>query len=260
MKFYFSLFCELLGVLIFFNVSFTQQTFWQSMNGPFSGEIEALVIDKHGNIFAGTNGGGVFKSTTHGDVWVLTGLRDVKVEEMIARPAGDLFVATQNRGIFRSVDQGDMWFPVNSGLTNLHVSALTFGQDGVLFAGTNGSGVFKSTDDGNSWSPINHGLTDLHIQALFVDSKNNLFAGTPTGIFKSSDNGENWIQVFSGGQPFRQFAANSKGYIFVAGSGVRVSIDDGMTWQEINKGLEVTNIFSLWVNDRDDIFVGTYLK
>jgi hypothetical protein len=53
-----------------------------------------------------------------------------------------LFAAAPG-GVFLSTDQGESWMPVNEGLTNLGVRALTFAGE-KLFAGTIGSGVFIS--------------------------------------------------------------------------------------------------------------------
>lgn len=38
------------------------QDFWQQTNGPYGGNVSCLAINSSGDIFAGTNGGGVFRS------------------------------------------------------------------------------------------------------------------------------------------------------------------------------------------------------
>jgi hypothetical protein len=78
---------------------------WTSI-GPEGGHIHALAIDPvtPTTLYAGTNGGGVFKST----------------------------------------NGGGNWNTFNSGLTNYDIQALAINPatPSILYAGTNGSGVF----------------------------------------------------------------------------------------------------------------------
>ncbi|MDQ3011765.1 MAG: hypothetical protein M3X11_13785, partial [Acidobacteriota bacterium] len=41
---------------------------WVQTNGPYGGDIRALLVNGT-NLFAGTNGGGVFLSTNNGQSW-----------------------------------------------------------------------------------------------------------------------------------------------------------------------------------------------
>ena len=53
---------------------------WVQVNGPYGGTIKALAV-KGGNVFAGTDGAGVFLSTDNGTSWkaVNTGLTNLTV-------------------------------------------------------------------------------------------------------------------------------------------------------------------------------------
>ena len=71
--------------------------------------------------------------------------------------------------MFKSTDGGNHWSPVNSGLTNLAIQALTVDplNSATVYAGT-GTGVFMSENAGDTWGPINSGLTNTAIRALSV--------------------------------------------------------------------------------------------
>ena len=100
---------------------------WTS-GGPYGGNIRALAIDpaNPATLYAGTNGGGVFKST----------------------------------------NGGASWTAINTGLTSTDVQALAIDPTNptTIYAGTDGGGVFKSTNGGGSWSTINAGLTAIRRQ------------------------------------------------------------------------------------------------
>ena len=83
-----------------------------------------------------------------------------------------LYAGTQGGGVFKSVDSGGSWTVMNSGLANADVRALAIDPltPTVVYAGTYGGGVFRSTNGGGSWSPVNSGLpSDTYVNALVID-------------------------------------------------------------------------------------------
>jgi hypothetical protein len=97
-----------------------------------------------------------------------------------------LFAGTHGGGIFRSVDNGDSWTQINSGLTCTDVRAITFTADNYIFAGTGVGGVYRSLDNGDSWTQVNAGLTNININSIIADKNDFLFAGSDgRGIFKT---------------------------------------------------------------------------
>src|SRR6516225_7902247 len=65
-----------------------------------------------------------------------------------------LYAGTEGGGAFKSTDGGDSWTAINNGLTNLSVRALAIDPCTPMniYAGTFGGGAFKSTDGGDSWT------------------------------------------------------------------------------------------------------------
>ena len=104
-----------------------------------------------------------------------------------------LYAGTLGGGVFRSRNGGDSWVGINSGLTDLEVTALTIdpARPSTLYAGTNTGGVFRSTNAGESWEAINTGLTNLRVQVLAIDpvTPSTLYAGTTGGVFRSTNGG-----------------------------------------------------------------------
>src|SRR5215218_8570426 len=45
------------------------QNFWAQTNGPHGGDGLALATNASGNVFVGTQGGGVFRSTDNAETW-----------------------------------------------------------------------------------------------------------------------------------------------------------------------------------------------
>ncbi len=143
-----------------------------------------------------------------------------------------VFAGTSN-GVYRTTDDGATWEPVNSGLTDLFVFALSTSQN-FIFAGTQ-SGIFRTTDDGLSWSQFTtNGLPHVGVQAL-VAHDSSLFAGTwGNGVYRSTDDGSNWIQVNNGlTRPFIMSMASIGVGLFSAawgGAGIYWSTNEGASW------------------------------
>ncbi len=178
-------------------------------NGTAGANVQVIAIDPTTTgatavIYAGTNGGGVFKSTDGGTTWnpFNTGLTNYIVQGMATiGGAAPVYAATQGGGVFKSTG-GGAWATVNFGLSSLDVRALVVDAAGNVYAATNGGGVFKTTSAGASWSPFNSaGLTIRIVLSLALDATNGkLYAGTSGGgIFQSGTTTASWADFNAAG-------------------------------------------------------------
>ena len=191
-------------VLLLSSGSFAQTGFWEQTNGPYGGNIRAILITPNKILFAGAEG----------------------------------------QGVFRSEDGGDNWTQCNNGLPlDQPVSALALDSAGVLYAGTQGAGVFRSSDEGKNWTQVINGMTNLTVNALAVDPANRVYAGAYLGlIFYSTDQGATWhgastpgfvYPVFSlcPGPPGKVYAGSARSFGEAGYGAVYCSSDSGLTWQ-----------------------------
>lgn len=252
----------LIMILITFSKSYTQD-YWLKTNGLDSVTIYSLAIHSNGNIFAGTNGNGIFRSTDNGENWANLGILNYDIRTIAIGPTGDVLAGTiEWGGIFRSTDSGNSW--TNIGAYHFdRVIAINPGGD--IFLGTAALGVYRSTDNGANWVQVLQDSTGKNVNSLIINSNGDIFAGTIFGgVFRSTDNGDNWIQI-SQGLTFNNvycLAIDSSGNIFagtIAG-GVFLSTDNGENWVQKSQGLtsEGFYVYSLMVNSSGNvIFAGT---
>ena len=180
---------------------------WVQTNEPYRGKILCLAVSDT-NLFAGTDGEGVFRSTDNGNSWTAasTGLTNTPVQALAVLDT-KLFAGTHD-GIFLSTNNGSSWILTGTALTGLmYTSVRAFAvspnrtDSADILAGTGGGGVFLSTNNGISWAPA--GLTHVNVRSLAVSFNGTgdtiLFAGTNgSGAFRSIDNGKSWISASSG--------------------------------------------------------------
>jgi photosystem II stability/assembly factor-like uncharacterized protein len=169
--------------------------------------IYAIAIDPSApaTLYAGTWGGGVFKTTNGGTSWtaVNSGFTDPYVLALAIDPStpATLYAGTYfGVYVFKSTDGGTNWTAVNSGPTNaVQALAIDPSTPATLYAGTWADGVFKSTNGGTNWAAVNSGLTDTYVFALAIDpsAPATLYAGGAR-VFKSTNGGTSWTAVNSG--------------------------------------------------------------
>ncbi len=147
--------------------SYAGQGTWTS-GGPYGGSVRALAIDPGtpATLYAGTAGGGVFKSGDAGSTWSAanSGLTNPNVRALAIDPVTPATIyAGTTGGVFKSTDGGDTWAAANTGLTGTFITALAIDPTtpATLYAATGTGGVFKSTNSGGTWTAANTGLTNL---------------------------------------------------------------------------------------------------
>ena len=194
---------------------------WTS-NGPTGGIVNAVAVDPTvpTTVYAGTNGGGFFKSLDGGVTWspISTGVANVAgtvVSGLAVDPVtpARLYATasagvnaggfTQNGGfsVYESTDAGANWA---STPIEVLVEALALAP-GTLLAGTLDGGMWRSTDGGGTWTPTAFLGTFDAIRALAADpsTPGTVYAGTTlSGAFKSTDGGGAWAPAAGGTPPF----------------------------------------------------------
>lgn len=116
---------------------------------------------------------------------------------------GNLYAGLDGAGIYKSTDSGGSWTAASSQPTNQRIKAVVIkpGDGTRLFAATYGGGVYKSENSGADWSDCaNTGLTNINMVSLTIDAGGKLYAGTEGGVFISNDGCGTWTRI-NGGLP-----------------------------------------------------------
>ncbi len=157
---------------------------WTSL-GPdnFGGKTTAILYDNqdasHKTIFAGSAGGGIWKSVNDGITWSAVSDLNLVVACMVQAGNGDLYVGT-----------GDAFS------AQLYNSLVDLGYS----SGFAGTGIYKSTDGASftqlpSTAPAaNNNTADwAYVSKIAVNADGTLVAATNTGLKFSTDGGSTWV-------------------------------------------------------------------
>lgn len=230
---------------------------WEHI-GPHGGLVTAIVQDRDGNLWVGTEGSGIFKGSDGGKRWVSMskGLTNPFVSTMAVTSTGVILAGTRG-GLFKSVDSGETWQPLKSLPTDLLVSYIMVANE-TIYVAVWGTGVYKSRDGGERWEVLNEGLSSPFVNSLVIDANGDLYAGTEGGVFKSQWAGPRWVQVGLIESIVTTMVIDDKGVIY-AGTWRDTAFkskDSGRNWEGLGKGIS-PYIKSFSMGKDGTIYAGT---
>ncbi|MFA5011892.1 MAG: T9SS type A sorting domain-containing protein [Ignavibacteria bacterium] len=230
---------------------------WQGTGYNITNPNITSLLLYNGTMYAGTLGGGVFKSTDNGASFSSAnfGLINQNVNALLL--AGSTIYAGASAlnnadGIYKTTNNGASW--ISAGLTNIGVYSLMINST-YLYAGTN-AGVHRTPISGGTWTAMPD-IRNQIVKAL-ANSGNNILAGSEEGIFLSSNGGTIWDAVGYLTKEASMFTKAGSN-LYVSGRGVYRSTNNGNSWYTVNNGLPYliirdltsvgTNIYAAYQNN-----------
>jgi len=227
---------------------------WQQTNGPYGGFVRTLAVDPTNSqtVYAGTYGGGVYKTINGGAGWrVVKNGYPFNSVYSLAIDHGDsqtVYVGTWGGGITKTTDGGTTWTTANRGLDDTNIFSVVIDQNNsqTLYAGTLQGGVYKTTNGGITWGTVNNGLpnkSDIYSIAIDPGNSQTIYAGTTGAVYKTQDGGTTWEKMDSLLTSADVYAIavdptnSSVVYVSSGAEGVYKTTNGGTTWTTVNEGL-----------------------
>ena len=200
--------------------------------------------DKPGQLWIGTEPGGLFGSKDSGESFQL------------------------NRGLWDQPGRKEQWFGGGRDYAGIHSVVVDPRDSDHVFVGISVAGVFETTDAGETWAPRNKGLSadflpdpdaevghDPHLLVACPSNPDVLWQQNHCGIFRSTDGAMNWEDVSQKEGPAKfgfAVAVDDKDpdvawVVPAVKDEMRIPVDNalcvcrtddgGKTWQDFRKGL-----------------------
>jgi len=232
-------------------------------------DVLSLAIDaaNPNNIFIGTDGKGIYKTTNSGELWEQVSdknkilqnnavVYDIKINSF---KAGLIYAAVYQNDhglVLRSHDNGESWeeiYKVSKQKLAVQTIEIDKTNDAIVYLGTADGGVMKSVNFGSSWQNLK--WFSGPILEIKIDPANDqiIYAvGQKDGLQKSTDQGQNWqavtINATSSSNAFSQYYAGSSSGVtsliinqkdsnnlyYISQKGFFVSYDAGQNWRMLN--------------------------
>ena len=232
---------------------------WKSVNYDFHRESITQLIAYGNNVLAGLNDG-VFFSSNNGYVWKeCMNIRGWAFVTSFAFSGNNVYTGMYNERILKSTNNGWNWSQIpNTGPNYSRVMCL-YAQGSQLLAGFNphhtpmNGGIWYSSNSGLNWITTGNG-TNVAVNDVAINN-NYLYAGTTRCLRVSTNYGSTWDTLIHSGVSNIEFSPQ---YTFVStfngltNHRLKRSSDNGMTWLDINNGLDTNHTFKnlLYANNR----------
>ncbi|MCF8395565.1 MAG: choice-of-anchor A family protein, partial [Melioribacteraceae bacterium] len=232
---------------------------WVPVGGSQIYEMISTMVTNDGNMYAGTIGGKIYRSTNDGEDWEIINeeMSVGFVWSIVFDEDGNMIVGTEN-GLYRSTDGETFTGPFYE---SFDVRALAVDGNGRIYAGTWGNGVFYSDDNGGNWTNISAGLSALAVHALTINEDNEVYAGTwGSGIEKYDPVNDAWTVLPVGYDFVWALGMTSTGQIYAGtyGGGVYRSLDDDNSWEVINTSLPAMFVYAVSIDANDDVYISSW--
>ena len=178
-----------------------------------------------------------------------------------------IWAGSAGGGLWKTTNAGTSWQPMTDNIPSLAVGAVAVhpSNSNTILIGTGegfvlsswfiyGVGVLKSTDGGLTWNQTGLNVADstkFASTALVWDpsNTNNVYLASTFGIYKSTDQGDNWTLTLPGvgcglvinkNNPAILYATLQTNGSYTNG-GIYKSIDSGVTWVQQTTGLPISS-------------------
>ena len=162
-------------------------THFTEKEGLSNNSVGSILEDKSGNLWFGTNGGGVSKydgkSFTH--FTENEGLSNNTVWSILEDKSGNLWFGTDG-GVSKYDGKSFTHFTEKEGLSNNTVWSILEDKGGNLWFGTEGGGVSKYDGKSFTYFTEKEGLSNNSVLSMLEDKSGNLWFGSRFGLAKLS--------------------------------------------------------------------------
>jgi photosystem II stability/assembly factor-like uncharacterized protein len=228
----------LLAVLVaaIFQVAFSQ---WQSVNGPYGGTINDLVL-KGQNVFALTNQQGLFCSTDNAATWIRRSSGIACNYALCSTVKGNTLYIGTSYGLYSSANDGLTWNTVlvNGSVGTFVRSICSNTQSLYILEESNMKNIYKSDDDGATWIQL---FSGDYASGLAVQGNSVFFAGQIMGdvnLYRSLDNGASFGTIpYSNVYPYSLLIDGTTLYATNYDGEIYKSADNGDTWNPSSTGI-----------------------
>lgn len=226
--------------------SFNGGVTWSRVNNGniYNGIYEIIQLDD-GSVLAGSAGGGVFKTTNWGDLWIPsnTGLpantQGYRFAKSFCKTIPSCLLVGTTLGIYYSTNNGETWNFKSAGLTDRGINKIVRDENEILYAGVDvNSGVYYSNNGGDYWNYLGLNITTF---TLGWDSNSRLYAGgSSAGLYRFVFEDSSWTHIID--QGYNPVEVNHL-WITESGNliantpswGLKYTSNGGINWKTINE-------------------------
>ncbi|MCE9538302.1 MAG: hypothetical protein K8R85_03675, partial [Bacteroidetes bacterium] len=222
------------------------------------------IEDKNGDIWFGTDGGGVsrYNGKFFTTYTIEQGLVDNTVRCSAIGNNGNIWFGTENKGVSCYNEQSFTNYTNLDGLAGISLCSITKDKNGNMWFATNGGGA--SCYDGKSFTNYTtaEGLTHNNLKSITEDNSGNIWFGTSgAGVCRYEGKSFNSFNALQGFEiSIRGIEEDSHGNIWFGTDGAGLIRYDGKSFATyaLSQGLASSRIWCITEDSHGNLWCGTY--
>ncbi len=233
----------------------------QGMNSSY---VRSILEDKNGNLWFGTDGGGVSeydgKSFMH--YTNKEGLSNNSVLSILEDKSGNIWFGTSGGGVSKYDGKSFTYYTDKDGLSNNTIWSMLEDKSGNIWFGTDGGGVSKYDRKSFTSYTTKEGLSSNYVFTILEDKSGNLWFGTSGGGVSKYD-GKSFTHITDkeglSNNTVWSMLEDKSGNLWFGTYGGGVSKYDGKSFTHFTdkEGLSNNTVLSILEDESGNIWFGT---
>lgn len=149
-----------------------------------------------------------------------------------------IYAGSPGGGIWKSVNAGQSWQPLGDRMPNMSIWSIAIDPNNAntVFLGNSAGQIMKSTNGGSSWSEIAR-VSGTPRRILIHPNSNVIFIGTTRALYRSTNGGSSFSVVLNAKSEDVEFKPGNTNVVYACGNSFYKSTNGGASFSRITSGI-----------------------
>ncbi|WP_299258675.1 discoidin domain-containing protein [uncultured Aquimarina sp.] len=150
-----------------------------------------------------------------------------------------IYAGSPGGGIWKSLDAGQSWTPLGDRMLNMSIWSIAIDPNNIniVYLGNSAGQIMRSINGGNSWSEI-YRVSGTPRRILIHPNGNSIFIGTTKALYRSTNSGSSFSVVLNSTAEDVEFQPGNTNVIYACGSSFYKSTNGGSSFNRIINGID----------------------
>ncbi|WP_282086873.1 discoidin domain-containing protein [Aquimarina algiphila] len=152
-----------------------------------------------------------------------------------------IYAGSPGGGIWKSINAGQSWKPLGDRMTNMSIWAIAIdpNNSSIVYLGNSAGQIMKSTNGGDSWSEV-YRVSGTPRRILIHPNSTLIFVGTTEALYRSVNSGNSFSSVLNSRAEDIEFKPGNTNVVYACGNSFYRSTNGGRSFSRITSGISRT--------------------